>query len=148
MYEKYITALQLMDAAVATKSAIKPEAGWGETEGVRNHHPCVFAWDACFDFVFANFAKPQTAADSGSVRVDIRHLEVSLVRPLIDGTYETRGQQIEEVLRSIPPKLAEEIFPVGVGRYLLRDAALPFDHRKSRTFSQFHNWYGSMILSY
>lgn len=133
MYEKYLTALELMDACIATKFNIKQS--------------CVDTWDDCFDFILANFAKPQTARQDG-VPVDwsTKHSEIDLVRPLIDGTYKTQGQEIEDVLRGIPPALAEEIFPVGIARYLLRDMNLPFDHRQSRTFKQFVSWYGTMIL--
>ena len=157
MYEKYHTALRLMDACLATKDLAKPEGGWKGTylsedrnRWVTNDgpiHPCHAAWDACFDFIFANFAKPETAMDGGLINWHSKHAEVGLVRPLIDGTDKTRGEEIEAVLRGIPPKLCEEVFPVGIARFLMRDCAIPVNHRMLRTFKQFHDWYGTMILS-
>lgn len=147
MYEKYVEALRLMDECVKTKQFTQPETGWGAPYGIRGLHPCIPAWDACFDFIFANFAKPQTGVNNPPVSCDSIHAEVKLVKSIIDGTYKTGGAEIEDLLRGIPPSLCEEIFPVCVARYLLRDMWMPFDLRKSATFSQFHLWYGTMILS-
>lgn len=110
MYEKYVTALQMMDAVVATKDLIKPVTGWGAPYGTDGLHPCHPLWDVCFDFIFENFNKPETAIqpkDQGIINYERypHHAEIDLVRPLINSTYRAGGEEIEEVLRGIPPKI-------------------------------------------
>lgn len=157
MYEKYVTALRLMDACIATKDAVCPEGGWPEMP-LRNAypgckqtapmHPCHQAWDNCFNFIFANFAWPETGMkDGGVINYNAKHPEMAMVRPLIDGTYKTGSAEMEAVMRSIPPVLLDEIWPVGIGRFLLRDQQMPINHRLLFTFLEFHNRYGTMILN-
>lgn len=138
-YEKYSTTLALMDACVATKDL--PRTGWSD-----GTHPCHATWDACFDFVFANFAKPQTANSDNELnfRFTTGHPEFDLVRPLFNGTY--KGDEFERMLRSIPPKFSEEIFPVAVFRYLISDLMLPLNHLHLNGFSEYHKLYSPMHL--
>lgn len=159
MYEKYVEALRLMDVCIATKEAVKPEGedwperalqvpqGWtGPTTA--KMHPCHQAWDDCFNFIFANFAWPETGQpDGGCCNWNTKHPEVEMVRPLIDGTYKSGGSEMEAIMRSIPPVLLDEIWPVGIARFLLRDHQMPLNHRWLFTFREFHNRYGNMILS-
>lgn len=158
MYEKYVEALRLMDICIATKDAVKPEGeGWPERP-LRNAypgcaqtakmHPCHQAWDDCFNFIFANFAWPETGQKNGEgCNWDTKHREVEMVRPLIDGTYRAGGPEMEAIMRSIPPVLLDEVWPVGIARFLLRDQRLPLNHRWLFTFKEFHERYGNMILS-
>jgi len=158
MYEKYVEALRLMDVCIATKEAIKPEgegwperalqvpAGWtGQTSA--SMHPCHQAWDDCFNFIYANFVRPETSIPSnGKLDYNMKHPEIDMVRPIIDGTYPSGGPEMEAVLRGIPPVLLDQIWPVAVARFLLRDKRLPLSHRWLFTFKEFHERYGNMIL--
>jgi len=153
MYEKYHTALRLMDACIATKEMEKPENGWPErrltfvNRDGRTHaklHPCHEAWDICFDFIYENFAKPDTAMAEMWTKWKNDHPEIRVTQ---DTILLTDSKEMERLLRSMPPELAEQVFPVGIARFLLRDAAMPLNHRFLRTFKQFHEWYGTMILA-
>jgi len=154
MYEKYHTALRLMNAVISTNGVIEPETGWPVRELTYIQrdgktrvklHPCHAEWDILFDYVFANFAKPDTAmVDDLWEKWSADHPEVSVTQKtiLLCGC-----EEMERLLYSMPPELAEQVFPVGIARYLLRDIRLPLNHRRLRTFKQFHDWYGPMILN-
>lgn len=142
MYEKYITALQLMDNVVATK--VTPGYGPnGIANRYRNLHPTHVAWDICFNFIFENFRKPETALVGGFPPID-KHREIDLASELI-----YRNSQLiefEKILRAIPPVLSEEIFPVAVFRYLMHDMEIVINHRKLNTISQCLQWYSTMLM--
>ncbi len=150
MYEKYHTALRLMNDCIATKTLERPAEGWPMKQLVsidgdpyeKEYHPAHSAWDICFDFIFANFAEPDTAMGT-TKKWGRDHPEVKATTDILMAG----GEEMVWMLHSMPPELAEQVFPVGVARFLLRDAALPIQHRLLRTFKQFHEWYGSMILA-
>jgi len=52
----------------------------------------------------------------------------------------------EEKLRKVPPVIIESAWPVALVKVILRDRAIPLDHRKMRSFKQFHEQYGWAIL--
>ena len=156
MYEKYITALRLMDAVISVKDAPTPPEGWMITPrgydpndltkkerapGIL--HPVNLAWDELFTFVHSNFETPVSAARG---RTDYKE-EYDLCRPFIDGTYRAPSQELEGMIRSIPPVILDVVWPVSIARLLLRDHSVPFNHRLSTTFKEFHDRYGHMILS-
>ena len=150
MYSKYIEALRLMDLVIAVKDAVPPEgekwARWETPKGPGHHiAPVQPAWDECFTYIHANFAVPETGKNGFTP--EQYQQEVALCRPLIDGTYPSCGPEMEAVMRGIPPVLLDVVWPVGIARFLLRDCRVPFNHRLSTTFSEFHKRYGRMILA-
>lgn len=156
MYAKYIKALELMDAVIATKSIEPPEEGWigcylenGTYKPRKNatlDHPCNAAWDEAYTFIHANFVIPESMSD-GSDRYNSVHAEVALCKPLIDGTYPPGSAEMIAAIRAIPPVIAEVVFPVAIARFLLRDHQIPVSHLKLKTFREFHKRYATMILS-
>jgi hypothetical protein len=154
-YEKYIRSLELYDAVLATKNAVEPEGGWPLREWVTGSvtqsgplHPCHAAWDTLFSYIYDNFFLPETAMKDGEWPSGVSlHEEVKLVTPIIDGTYSSPSETLEEAIRKIPPVIAEVVWPVAIARLLLRDHRMPFNHRMSDTFTEFHHRYGPMILT-
>lgn len=130
MHEKYIHALQLMDDTIASK----------DVDDLM-HSNC----DLCFNYIYLNFAEPNTSAANDVVSVEDRKRDLDLCRPLIDGTYKTG--EMEDVLRRIPPILLDEVWPVAILRFMLRDQRLRIDHRKLKIFKEFYNRYSVMILN-
>lgn len=123
MYTKYITALKMMDEVIAVG---------------QDSEQCLPKWDELFVYIYANFAAPVRGAEGYDVKADY-----DLCRPVIDGTYR---ENMEEVIRSIPPVLLDIVWPVGIARFLLRECRVEFEHRKSTTFTEFRTRYGYMIL--
>ena len=105
------------------------------------------AWDFLFEYIHANWTPP--AMMTGDIwqqpRTDEQKVEVYDCRQLL--SYTTM-EELEERLASLPPYYSEAIFPIAVGRYLLRNLALPINHRALKTFKEFHERYGSTILSW
>jgi len=145
-----------MDLIIAAKGAVETEdAPWpmrpipNPMQGrptTAKMHPCHQAWDDCFNFIYTNFARPETSSGSGADCASI-HLEVLLCKPIIDGTYKTGGPEMDVVMRAIPPVLLDVVWPVGIARFLLRDHQIPIGHRYLFTFDEFHKRYGTMIIS-
>jgi len=52
----------------------------------------------------------------------------------------------EEKLRRVPPVIVEAAWPVALVKVILRDRAIPLNHRKMKSFKQFHTQYGWAIL--
>ena len=100
-------------------------------------------WDHLFVYIHEHWAKPQTASNKGSRWTATEMDEIVDCRKMLEMDH----KELEEKLETLPPYFREEIFPVAVGRYLLRDLAIPFNHRVSRTFKEFYNRYGNMILA-
>jgi hypothetical protein len=125
MYTKYIEALKMMDAVIAV--------GQDEKE-------CLVKWDELFVYIHANFESPRSGMmdKEYDVRVDY-----DFCRPVVDGTFR---ENMEEVMRSIPPALLDIVWPVGIARFLLRECRVRLNHRWSATFGEFHSRYGYMIL--
>jgi hypothetical protein len=107
-------------------------------------------WDKLFTFIHANFVIPQSATGNGVEHnrewQDAFNVEKDLCSPFISGAYGAPSKELYEMLTTIPPVIAEVVYPIVIARYLLRDAQIRFSHRKSCTFSEFHRRYGNMIL--
>ena len=105
------------------------------------------AWDFLFTYIHDNWDLPEMARlRCGEDPItDFQKVEVYDCRVLLSFTTAT---EIEERLAQLPPYYSEALFPVAVARYMLRELALPFQHRHSATFHEFHKRYGSMILAY
>lgn len=109
-------------------------------------------WDHLFHYIHENWAEPETAfKDIGSTWGEFK-TEPNYQQCQIDVgqcTEMLRMPAAEFVpkLESLPPFFSEVIFPVAVGRYLLREMCIPLDHRESATFREFHRRYAFIILS-
>jgi hypothetical protein len=125
MYTKYIEALRMMDEVIAVG---------------KDEKQTLTKWDELFTYIHANFESPHIgkAAEGYDVRVDYNYC-----RPVIDGSFR---ENMEEVIRSIPPILLDIVWPIGIARFLLRENRVKFNHRWSTTFGEFHDRYGYMIL--
>jgi len=137
MYEKYVTALRLMDQTILARTDPKVE---GETR-----HPVTVKWDELFTFIYANFEKPVSA--KGCWNNPAFKEEYDLCRPFIDGTFRAPSEELESRIRRIPPVILDVVWPIAIARFLARDCGLPFNHRESRTFTEFHYRYGNMVVS-
>ncbi len=102
------------------------------------------AWDHMFTYIHTHWAEPLTA---GLNRHDERRTAPEMTE-LIDcrAMLCMKHDELVEKLETLPPYFREEIFPVAIARYLLRDLQLPVLHRKITTFSEFHRRYGTMVL--
>lgn len=127
MYTKYIKALRMMDEVIAVGKDAKE---------------CLAKWDELFVYIHTNFEAPAVYKERNAEGYNHK-ADYDLCRPVIDGTYR---ENMEEVIRSIPPVLLDIVWPVGIARYLLRECRVNFSHRWSNTFGEFHNRYGYMIL--
>jgi len=106
----------------------------------------IAVWDHIFQYVFTHWAEPQTAMGPDLKWTYITaggHEEVLDCQAML----RMKADELTAKLESLPPYFTESVFPVAVGRYLIRELAIPFNHRKSQTFKEFHRMYGRMILS-
>lgn len=145
-FTKHIWVLQKLSTIPRIEASDPPRPSW------RSQRPAVrmsladanATWDHLFEYIHHNWDIPSTAAmswwtqTSGDCQAEIFDCRVML---------EMDPDELEAKLESLPPYFTESIFPVAVARYLLRDLALPFNHRQTTTFTEFHNRYGKMILA-
>ena len=102
-------------------------------------------WDHLFDYIHTNWMLPATSDARYVAPNSETAAELQECRELLDAT---GAKEIEERLEKIPPHYSEALFPVAVGRFLLRELQLPFNYRMSTTFGEFHRRYGRMILDF
>lgn len=105
------------------------------------------AWDHLFTYIFADWGEPQSAMGQ-----DLKYTYVTAAgrTETLDCQAMLRmpADEVQAKLESLPPYFTESVFPVAVGRYLLRELSIPMNHRQTTTFSEFHRRYGRMILEY
>lgn len=158
-FQKYITAIELMNKVVDAAKLPVPEGGEKYTL------PCI-AWDELYEFIYLNFANPVSAK-----------LENEYVAECIDrvtgknSTEETKKsveaeiQECQDMLgicemnvildkiKALPPEFTDMIFPVAIARYLLcrgwSDARgdIAINPGKLKTFNEFMNRYSTMIIN-
>lgn len=104
-------------------------------------------WDHLFDYIHANWVEPDSTMEVGGI-CEFRFSAQGL-KDVADCNKMLRMPKEEFVARleSLPPYFSEVIFPVAVGRFLLREIGLPLDHRKTTTFREFHRRYANIILA-
>lgn len=127
LYAKHIYVLHLLSTVPRAPGTITPEQA-------------VECWDFLFDYIHTNWSRP-TRVNSGEA--DLLRKEARACREMLI----MNANEIQAKLETLPPYFAEFLFPVAVGRYLLRELRLPVDHRKLRTYMEFCNRYGRMILA-
>ena len=137
-YTKHIHVLQLLSTIPTdvqpTRTAsccnwVYPD-GWVEK--------CNDAFDHILVYIHTNWIAPSAIVDT-EFKVNVFDCREML---------RMRRDELEDKLASLPPYFSEVIFPIAVARYMLGDLALPIDHRKVTAFREFHNRYGSIILTY
>lgn len=107
-------------------------------------------WDGLFTFIHANWAPPATAAVGGKLQwegfTDEQRAEIADCTNMMKMSY----AELEAKLETLPPYFLEHLFPVAVARYVLMGSggkSIPFNHRKTTTFYEFHLRYGTMVLN-
>lgn len=101
------------------------------------------AWDILFDYIHAHWQKPLSSGDRLNItRTVAMQTEGFDCRAMLM----MNTKEFQEKLATLPPYFTEVVFPIAVARYLLRELCLPLHHRKIRTFKEFHDRYGYMIL--
>lgn len=151
MYEKYHIALRLMKDCADTTRLVRPENGW-PLRPVRfvykdrvtelECHPCHDSFDACFKFIYANFKEPETSNYDLFKDWKGTHPEFEAMHLVLEST----PAEFTRLLYSMPPELAEEVFPVAVARFLLCRCQIPLDYRLLSTFGEFDRRYHTMIF--
>ena len=150
-YAKHIHVLQLLSTI---PTGVKPTrahtfsnwvwpAGWEQQ--------CNDAWDHIFAYIHANWAAPDTAIAPGTAIRDYPRIDTDEGKIAVFDCNAMLMMPHEEFvakLELLPPYFSEVVFPIAVGRYMLRDLALAINHRTLTTFTEFHNRYGAIILSY
>jgi hypothetical protein len=131
-YQKYVDALRLMDQVLSLNTAPSysyKRATWSElSEANDRFHEKI---DELMEFVYANWAVPKRNKENLKAVEDLLYLSDKEKQPNI---------------RSIPPEVIEEIWPILLVKTLLRDYQLPINHRKMKSFQHFHDTYGWFIL--
>jgi hypothetical protein len=114
--EKYTESLRLMDLVIAAKS---------------DQDACNKAWDELFNFIFANFAKPEFSDE------EVKELKLLLKTP---------SDQLESLVRTISSTISEQLWPPAIARCLLVGHIAPLRPSELKTFSQFHSAYGGLLI--
>ena len=100
------------------------------------------AFDHLFSYIHAHWVKPMSSGYMAAPTA-VEKQEFIDCRTMLDMNHE----ELTAKLETLPPYFREEIFPVAIARYMLRDLRLKVDHRWSSVFMEFHSRYGNMILS-
>jgi hypothetical protein len=146
-FVKHIHVLNLL-------STIPPYQGHGWENKNMTPEQATDCWDHLFEYIHSRWARPASAdlvKETGWswYTKDTKGWTAEQVNEMLDcrAMLDMNSADLEEKLESLPPYFREEIFPVAVGRYLLRDLRIPMNHRKTKTFTEFHHRYGAMILA-
>ena len=131
-FTKHIHVLHLLSTIPASNGSESPVSVKDATD----------AFDHLFSYIHSHWASPVSCGIWGDVTSVVKQ-EFIDCRTMLDMNHEDLTAKLE----TLPPYFREEIFPVAVARYMLRDLRLKFDRRWSRTFDEFHNRYGRMILA-
>jgi hypothetical protein len=144
-YAKHIHVLGLL-ASIPRKLSID-DAPVNRKVGtaIMTKEEALAVWDHIFTYIHANWASPAAAAAtaghgfSGDQRAEVFDCKETL---------RMSAAEIEARLETLPPYFTESVFPVAVARFLLRELAIPLNHRDTVTFREFHDRYGTMILAW
>ncbi len=143
-FAKHIWVLQKLSTIPRSASVVHSTWRGDHRPAIMTPEEAVLTWDHLFEYIHHNWDVPSSASatwwhqQSGDVRAELVDCRKML---------EMGMEELEVRLESLPPYFTEAIFPVAVARYLLRDLAIPMDHRRTKTFKEFHDRYGRMILN-
>lgn len=99
------------------------------------------AFDHLFTYIHEHWPRPMSAGCMAAPTA-VEKQEFVDCRAMLDMNHEKLIAKLE----TLPPYFREEIFPVAVARYMLRDLQLKVDHHWAVVFMEFHSRYGNMIL--
>ena len=136
-YKKYTDALTMMDAIVAITDA-EYVCGTKNAAEVK--------WDELYEFVYANFATPESGKETWTDKVEVTDTVESELESMRE-MFSLEREEIEERMREIPVTILEQCFPVWMARYMLRFCNSPVGPVNLDTFDKFHYMYGYMILN-
>lgn len=107
----------------------------------------VDAWDHMFTYIHANWEIPESYITGwvDKVPTDVRN-EVHAAVKECDSLLMMPKEEFVAKLASLPTFFSEYCFPIAVARFMLRDAGIYLNHR-AKTFTEFHNRYGYIILA-
>jgi len=105
-------------------------------------------WDHLFGYIHENFPEPESVM-LGRITHPVfdtqgKKNEAMNCREMLDGLH---NEDFMAKFLSLPPYFTDVVFPAAVAKHLLRYLHYPLDHRKSKTFREFHRRYGGMILA-
>jgi len=136
LHSRYIHVLHLLSTIPAKAINLNPPT---ITEAQANR-----SWDHMFTYIHAYWPMPESANHATeSFTESMRYEAMNCAEMLFKDEYD-----LLEKLATLPPYFNKYVFPVSVARYMLRDLRMPIDHRKLKTFDEFHRRYGSMIIWY
>lgn len=134
MHPKYQTAIELMIDVIAWQNVVEDAAA---------------RWDCLYDYIHENFDAPASSY-SNQTFFALKGEKPKEVKQEIEECREMlRNHGAEELIariEAIPPEYSDMIFPVAIARYLLRDCRVPIHPNMVKTFNEFHQRYGPMIL--
>lgn len=133
MYEKYQTSLTLVNLVHNANSA----------DNKHRHTSVVASWDNLFRYILDNFQPPETAGWDDCDN-ELAAKEYALCKEVLR---DMGSNELCSALWACPPAILECVWPVAVARFLLRDCGVRVNTAKSKTFKQFVDVYGRMILS-
>ena len=135
--QKYIDALRYFDELIAANVAFDqlpgkhPKAKLTNEGGEDLYTDLHTKMDVLFHHILSTF-QPPTRDD-----FETRKVARIILREYSIG---------ETELRKIPPTVMETAWPLAMVKIILRDHAMPINHRRLKTFGRFHDRYGFLIL--
>lgn len=159
-FAKHIHVLYLLSQIPVREKEYHPRAGCkyvdaermgpyvtGSWKVVMTSKQAVDSFDHLFHYIHTNFREPATAIPEVGPGPHVlktvadRHEYIDCRELLV-----MERDEFAAKLESLPPYFLEHTFPVAVARYMLRELAMPIDHRISTQFPEFYRRYGNMIL--
>lgn len=142
LFTKHIHVLHLISTIPGPKKILVN--GYMQNTDSMTKDEANTAWDILFDYIHRHWETPLSYGNRyGRSASAAEQAEVLDCQAMLD--MDTKN--LEEKLATLPPYFTEVVFPVAVARYILRDLQMPFNHRNCRTFKEFHDRYGYMILA-
>ena len=101
-------------------------------------------FDHMLDYLHTYWAKP-ISAGTGMHMGEICAGEMSSAKAC-NIMLHMDAEELTSKLECLPPYFGEVLFPIAVARYMMRELAMPIDHRKCKNFKEFHVRYGAIII--
>lgn len=134
MDSKYQTAIELMVDVIQWKS---------------NAEDAAARWDILYEYIHENFDAPASSYPNQTFFALKGDKPKAVEQEIKECREMLRNHGAEELIsriEAIPPEYSDMIFPVAIARYLLRDCRVPIHPNMVKTFDEFHQRYGPMIL--
>jgi hypothetical protein len=105
------------------------------------------AIDHMLEYMHAHFAPPSHIGEGRGMYEGYMPEEMRIHAKKCSEMLRSRETPFVDLLETIPPHFSEVLFPICVMRYMLRELSMPFNHRESLYFAEFHRRYGALILA-